>query len=412
MQKLIDKIVLLGFCLLAMSFTEIGWATIATLFIALAVSSLSGYLENRLSVFLCGGYVVLCLFVPVFLVFLPLIVYDCASFGAATRARTETEAWAETGAGVQAGGNGSGGITWQSWLIRFCWIISLPAVFVTSALQSAIIITFSSGIAVLLQYRTETQMRGRNELFALRDNTKERAEALERKNRELLGKQDYEIKLATLAERNRIAREIHDNVGHMLTRLLLQVSALRVTHAKDEELTVELDMLKGTLSDAMDSIRSSVHDLHDESIDLQSRLEAMIDGFMFCPVKLRYDAGDLPVDVKLCFAAIVREALNNIAKHSNATEAGITLMEHPSFYQLVMSDNGSARSGRSVRNSGMVRQPSNGSRSGFGGGTGSSGTGSSGIGLQNMSERVEALNGVFRIDQTKDFRIFISVPKV
>jgi signal transduction histidine kinase len=40
-------------------------------------------------------------------------------------------------------------------------------------------------------------------------------------------KQDYEIYLATLRERNRIAREIHDNVGHMLSRSILQIGALK-----------------------------------------------------------------------------------------------------------------------------------------------------------------------------------------
>jgi len=204
-------------------------------------------------------------------------------------------------------------------------------------------------------------------------------------------KQDYEIKLATLAERNRIAREIHDNVGHLLTRSLLQISALRVTHAENEQMTDELDMIKNTLSDAMDSIRSSVHNLHDESIDLRSRLEAMLNGFVFCPVKLRYDAGDLPVNVKLCFAAIVREALSNIAKHSNATGAGITLTEHPSFFQMVIYDNGTSK----IVNSSA---------------TGSSGN-TGGIGLQNMADRVDALGGIFKTEQDKGFKVFISVPK-
>ena len=39
---------------------------------------------------------------------------------------------------------------------------------------------------------------------------------MEQKNKELLEKQDYEIQVATLNERNRIAREIHDSVGHLL----------------------------------------------------------------------------------------------------------------------------------------------------------------------------------------------------
>ena len=84
--------------------------------------------------------------------------------------------------------------------------------------------------------------------------------------------QDYEIYLATLKERNRIAREIHDNVGHMLTRSILQLGALSVIN-KDETVGEAINDLSGTLNTAMTSIRSSVHDLHDDSIALKPRSE-------------------------------------------------------------------------------------------------------------------------------------------
>lgn len=73
------------------------------------------------------------------------------------------------------------------------------------------------------------------------------------------------MRLATLNERNRIAREIHDNVGHLLSRSLLQVGALQVVN-RDETVRQGLDTMRDTLSGAMDSIRRSVHDLHDESV--------------------------------------------------------------------------------------------------------------------------------------------------
>lgn len=60
----------------------------------------------------------------------------------------------------------------------------------------------------------------------MRDTDTELKLVMEQRNRELLEKQDNEIYLATLRERNRIAREIHDNVGHMLSRSILQVGAL------------------------------------------------------------------------------------------------------------------------------------------------------------------------------------------
>ena len=69
-------------------------------------------------------------------------------------------------------------------------------------------------------------------------------------------KQETEVHLATLKERNRIAREIHDNVGHMLSRSILQLGALKALN-HDSSLSAPLSELHKTLNTAMDSIRTS-----------------------------------------------------------------------------------------------------------------------------------------------------------
>ena len=318
---------------------------------AVAVSSLSEYFENSLPRFLCAGYIVLCLFMPWFTVFLPLIVYDCAGF--------------------------------DKWYFRFLGVAALPAGFFVYGFRSVAAITLLSGASFLLQHRTAEQLKSREELYALTDSAKEQSMNLESRNRELMDKQDYEVRLATLKERNRIAREIHDNVGHMLTRSILQISALLVTRANDGEMQKELYNIKSTLSDAMDSVRESVHDLHDESVDLKMQLDTMVSGFRFCPVTLRFNAGELPGAVKYCFIAVAREALSNVARHSDATEAFITVTEHPAFCRLSVEDNGTEK---------LSGEPG-------------------GIGLRNIADRVEALGGVFRAEYIKGFKIFISVPK-
>lgn len=72
-------------------------------------------------------------------------------------------------------------------------------------------------MAVLFQRRTTELERLEAEYKKTRDDSKELTLMLEQKNRNLLEKQDAEVYMATLKERNRIAREIHDNVGHMLS---------------------------------------------------------------------------------------------------------------------------------------------------------------------------------------------------
>ena len=351
MHRLTDKLLMLGLCLLILSFSRIELIYIVALLAGIAVSSLCEYFENRPPPYLCAAYVIICLFIPGFIAFLPLIAYDCAGF--------------------------------NKFYSRYCWAAALPAGFAMPDPRGAVAALLLSGVALLLHYRTREQIKTREDFFALTDKAKEQSIGLERRNRELMEKQDYEVRLATLRERNRIAREIHDNVGHLLTRSILQISALHVTRPDDAALQDELGRIKGSMSEAMDSVRSSVHDLHDESVDLRMQLETMISGFSFCPVRLRYDAGNLPGAVKYCFIAVAREALNNVARHSDATEAIIAVAEHPAFCRLSVEDNGSIK-------------PS-----------GDSG----GIGLRNMADRVDALGGVFRTEHNKGFRIFLSIPK-
>ncbi|MCL2051559.1 MAG: histidine kinase [Lachnospiraceae bacterium] len=273
-------------------------------------------------------------------------------------------------------------------LFKFFWCFALPFCFASLGFRMGMVVSLACGVAFLLDLRTCAGQKIKDAYYALTDEAKEKAVFLERENRELLGKHDYEIQLATLAERNRIAREIHDNVGHLLTRSLLQIDALKIKiDSQGESPNIssnsDLDLVRQTLSEAMDSIRLSVHDMHDESINLKLQLEAIIKGFNFCPVKLCYDAGELPIGLRTAFAAIVREALSNIARHSKANQAMVTITEHPAFYQLIICDNGTAEVTRA----------------------------SGGIGLYNMADRVNALGGVFRIEDTAGFKIFISVPK-
>ena len=138
----------------------------------------------------------------------------------------------------------------------------------------------------------------RSELLSLRDNTAEHDMLVAENTRQLLRNQDNMVLTATLSERNRIAREIHDNVGHMLTRSILQTGAIKVIN-KDERLTKPLEQLQSTLDTAMDSMRNSVHDLHDESVNLRVALNDITAGVHDIDIILYYDMSDkIPKDVK------------------------------------------------------------------------------------------------------------------
>ena len=267
---------------------------------------------------------------------------------------------------------------------------SLPRLDWGLALSVAILI----GLAWFLQDRGLKLARIRSQATEYEDLTRDRALRLEQKNKALMEKQDYEVRVATLRERNRIARDIHDHVGHLLTRAILQLGAIQ-TISRSGPLHEPLTGLKQTLDDSMTEIRRSLHDLHDASVDLTVELEAMVGPFTFCPVSLVIDLREKPDQpLVLAFLAIVREGLSNIARHSNATQASLLLREHPGFYQLTLRDNGTSQEADGPVDLEQL-----------------TGQKSSGIGLAGMAERVRALNGQINIRREQGFVILITVPR-
>lgn len=242
-------------------------------------------------------------------------------------------------------------------------------------------------IAVMMAYEASSARREKLKALEAVDTAKVMENELKSKNNELLENQYASIHIAMLQERNRIAREIHDNVGHMLSRTILQMGALMTIH-KEEPLHGQLESVNDSLNEAMNNIRESIHDLHDESIDLRLAIQdAVSDMKKNYEVRVEYDMSDnVPRNVKYCFIAIVKEAMSNIVKHSNADKIGVLVREHPGFYQMIIEDNGTVKAKASSKNTG-------------------------GIGLKNMADRVAGLSGTISISDEKGFKIMISVPK-
>jgi signal transduction histidine kinase len=224
-----------------------------------------------------------------------------------------------------------------------------------------------------------------------RDDSTELTLLLQDKNRSLRDKQDYEIYATTLKERNRIAREIHDNVGHLLSRAILITGAMKMTN-QISGLQEPFESLDSSLGEAMDSIRKSVHDLHDDAVDLEKALEEIIADFSFCSVDFSYHLSKtIAREVKYNVIAIVKEALNNVMKHSNANLVQLTVSESEDLYQVMIEDNGTTISPNTPTNPLNIE--------------------TRGIGLINMTERVKKLHGTITFYSQNGFRIYIKLTK-
>lgn len=357
MDKIIDKGSLFVLCSILLIGTGSFVVQVLIVLTALIYLSLSLYFtDGRKIMGLMFGFVCICFYQNKLSIFLPLLCYDCISFSlrwgfALAAAGAVPAVWMFQSKELS---------TWQSALWGFAVIFAL-----------------------FLSARTKRQEQIKMNYIHLRDDSMELKLVMQKRQRELLEKQDYEIRLATLQERNRIAREIHDNVGHMLSRSILQMGALLTIH-KEEPVHEQLETVNVTLNEAMNNIRESVHDLHNESLDLrQAILDATKELQSRCQLTVDYDMhSQVPRNVKYCFIAIAKEAVSNIVKHSNATRVSLLLREHPGFYQMSVEDNGTAV---------QMRNP--------------------GIGLSNMTDRVEALGGTIHFFTERGFRILISVPR-
>ncbi len=93
---------------------------------------------------------------------------------------------------------------------------------------------------------------------------------------------------------------------------MLQIGAILAIN-KDTTLTEHLNALRVTLNQGMDNIRSSVHDLHDTSIDIEASIRKIIADFTFCPIHMDiHITSAMHQAIKFAVIAIVKESLNNI----------------------------------------------------------------------------------------------------
>lgn len=238
-------------------------------------------------------------------------------------------------------------------------------------------------VSSILKYKAVKYEKLHKEYINKRDELTEMSINLESKIKDLLTREDSQVNIATLNERNRISREIHDNVGHLLTSSIIQIGAVMAI-TKEENTKELLGNIKTTLDLGMNSIRDSIHNLHQDSVDLYLQLSNIIKDFKFCQVDFLYEvSSDMEIKYKYAIIAIVKEALANIIKHSNATKVSIRLYEHPSLYQLIIHDNGTKKTMHTE----------------------------SGMGLEGIKSRVNNLNGIVNFNQEEGFKIFISFMK-
>jgi two-component system sensor histidine kinase UhpB len=154
-------------------------------------------------------------------------------------------------------------------------------------------------------------------------------------------------------ERQRIAQELHDEIGQTLTAVLLGLK--RTVDRAPEELRDELRTVQETIRASLDEVRQVARRLRPgvlEDLGLSSAMSALATDFSQAseiPVTQRLDQR-LPAlsrDVELVLYRIAQEGLTNIARHANASRVGLALTDERDGVVLRITDDGRGLNGSS-----------------------------------------------------------------
>lgn len=155
--------------------------------------------------------------------------------------------------------------------------------------------------------------------------------------------------LATTQERNRLAREIHDNLGHYLTIVNVQINAARALLDKDPVRADAALQKAGQLTqEGLTAIRQSVSALRESPLGRRSLSDAiakltaeMQSAGIIAELHVNGPIRRLDTRTELTFYRAAQESLTNVRKHARASRVDLTLdYGEPASVSLTVSDNG------------------------------------------------------------------------
>jgi PAS domain S-box-containing protein len=207
------------------------------------------------------------------------------------------------------------------------------------------------------------------------------AEVRLRENREQLRRLAAQMLGAQEAERRRIARELHDDLGQDLALLAVELDLYQQRVATPSpEASGRLETMSSRVKQLSSAVHDLSHQLHPMKLE-QLGLEAAIRGFCHDlsrshHLEVEFQSCPLPVkpsaEAAICVYRIVQEALRNVVKHSGAARAQVRLTADETALSLVVSDEGRGFNAAEVASRG-------------------------GLGLVSMQERLRLVEGELTI---------------
>ena len=204
-----------------------------------------------------------------------------------------------------------------------------------------------------------------------------------------------QARAAGLAERQRLAREMHDVLAHSLSGLMLQMEGARMLAAEDPSdprLPGVIERAHHLGKSGLEEARRAIDMLRDDELPGPERLASLAAQFQEvtgvpCQFTVSGQASELPSEAALAVYRVAQEALTNITKHACPERVEMHLGYEPCGTRLTVED--FAMNGEPLR----------------------AASGGSGYGLTGMRERAELLGGELTTAMTRGgFRVELQVP--
>ncbi|WP_020657811.1 sensor histidine kinase [Amycolatopsis benzoatilytica] len=232
-------------------------------------------------------------------------------------------------------------------------------------------------------------------MILLAANRRGRAERLEQTELALARAQtasEEHARAAALAERTRIARELHDVLAHSLAGLALNLQGARLMMVRDgasEESLAQIERAQRLASDGLAEARKAVAALREDAVPVERAVSDLLAAYRLdtgsrADLVIEGEPRDLDATLGTTLVRAVQEALANSRKHAGGAAVDVKLAYADNDVELTIAD----RQGR--------RPPD---------------PPAPGYGLRGMSERVALLNGMLECGPGEDgWRIHLTVP--
>jgi len=154
--------------------------------------------------------------------------------------------------------------------------------------------------------------------------------------------------LATAKERNRLAREIHDSLGHYLTAINVQLEVARTLSESDPSQVLQpLERAQALTKEGLHEVRRSVAALRASPLEgksLMTVLAALVEDLQTSGIATSFEVQgelhSLPPQLELALYRVMQEALTNVRKHAQARHAEVSLAYTAEDVRLRVQDDG------------------------------------------------------------------------